>query len=100
MAHTIGELARRTGCKVQTIRYYETIGLMPAPLRSTGNQRLYDRSAVDRPGFIPHGRELGFSLPAVRELLTPTDDPDAPRTGADRADKQRRARAESRLPRP
>lgn len=99
MAHTIGELARRTGCKVQTIRYYETIGLMRAPSRSTGNQRLYDRSAVDRLGFIRHGRELGFSLPAIRELLTLTDDPERACAEADRIAKLRLAEVEGRIAR-
>lgn len=72
---TIGNLSRETRCKVQTIRYYEKIGLMAEPQRSSGNQRLYDRGALDRLAFIRHGRELGFSLEAVRELLDLTDTP-------------------------
>ena len=47
-AFTIGHVARATGCKVQTIRYYEQIGLLPRPDRSEGNQRLYVRSDIDR----------------------------------------------------
>lgn len=72
---TIGRLAERTGCKVQTIRYYEEIGLIPEPLRSEGNQRLYGPGDTERLAFIRHSRELGFPLPAIRELLSLTDDP-------------------------
>jgi len=98
-AQTIGELARRTGCKVQTIRYYETVGLMPAPVRSAGNQRLYDQSAVDRLGFIRHGRELGFSLPAIRELLALADSPEHSCVEADRIATLRLAEVEGRIAR-
>ena len=73
---TIGQLARRTGCKVQTIRYYEQVKLMPKPLRTEGNQRRYGTRHLDRLTFIRHSRELGFSLKAIRELLNLADDPD------------------------
>jgi len=73
---TIGRLAGETGSKVPTIRYYEQIGLMPEPARSTGNQRLYERRHVDRLAFIRHSRELGFPLDAIRELLNLSDNPD------------------------
>jgi len=73
---TIGHLARETGTKVPTIRYYEKIGLMPAPFRSAGNQRLYGAEHIDRLAFIRHGRDLGFGLDAVRELLSLIDEPD------------------------
>ncbi|MBW7835368.1 MAG: helix-turn-helix domain-containing protein [Sphingomonadales bacterium] len=72
---TIGRLARRTGAKVQTIRYYEEIGLLSKPPRSEGNQRLYGEQEVDRLAFIRHARELGFSLAAVRDLLSLSDSP-------------------------
>ncbi|MDX6750710.1 helix-turn-helix domain-containing protein [Geminicoccaceae bacterium 1502E] len=65
----IGELARRTGTKVQTIRYYEQIGLLPEPLRTEGGQRRYGEAARRRLGFVRHARELGFGLEAIRELL-------------------------------
>jgi len=71
----IGALARRTGTKVQTIRYYEEIGLMPPPERTAGGQRRYDRQALDRLAFIRHAREMGFSLDMVRELLELSDQP-------------------------
>ena len=75
---TIGHLARATGCKIPTIRYYEQIELLPAPRRSAGNQRLYGTEHVARLAFIRHGRELGFSQAAIRDLLKLSDDPDQP----------------------
>ena len=71
---TIGRLAREGGCKVQTIRYYEQIGLMPEPARTEGNQRRYGPRHAQRLAFIRHARELGFPLEAVRELLSLSDD--------------------------
>ncbi len=67
---SIGELSRATDCKVETIRYYEKIGLMPEPARSEGGQRRYHRNHRERLQFIRHSRELGFTLEDIRELLT------------------------------
>ena len=64
---TIGTLAKQTGTKVQTIRYYEDIGLMPAPERTEGGQRRYDSIASDRLAFIRHARDLGFGLDAIEQ---------------------------------
>ena len=72
---TIGHLARETGCKIPTIRYYEQIGLLPEPRRSPGNQRLYGPEHLARLAFIRHSRELGFSQAAIREILGLTDHP-------------------------
>ena len=58
----IGRAAEQTGVKVPTIRYYESIGLIPAPPRSEGNQRRYDRTARDRLRFIAHARAMGFPM--------------------------------------
>ena len=66
---TIGNLSKYTGVKVETIRYYEKIGLLPTPRRSEGGYRLYDRVLQDRLAFVKRGRELGFSLEDVRALL-------------------------------
>ena len=66
---TIGGLARSSGVKVTTIRYYESIGLIDPPDRSDGGQRLYDKAATLRMTFIRHARDLGFSLDAIRELI-------------------------------
>ena len=64
----IGELSRRTGCNIETIRYYERIGLLPAPPRR-GRYRSYGREDVARLGFVRRARELGFTLDEVRALL-------------------------------
>lgn len=71
----IGDLSRKTGVKVPTIRYYEGMGLLPAPPRSEGNRRLYGAKAVDRLRFIRHARELGFEVEAIRELLDLAEQP-------------------------
>ena len=72
---SIGALAKRTGTKVQTIRYYEQIGLMPEAGRTAGGQRRYAASDLDRLSFIRHSRQLGFGLEAIRELLDLADRP-------------------------
>ena len=80
---TIGEVERATGTKVQTVRYYEQLGLLPPAPRSSGNQRLYDQTTRKRLGFIRHARQLGFPLDAVRELLRLADHPEQPCAEAD-----------------
>lgn len=74
----IGELARRSGYAVQTLRYYEQIGLMPKPARTEGGQRRYDADLVRRLLFIRHARDLGFSVEDVRSLLDLAGKPDHP----------------------
>jgi DNA-binding transcriptional MerR regulator len=66
---TIGALSTRTKVKVTTIRYYESIGLMADPKRSSSGQRLYTDEAIECLHFIRHARELGFSMDAIRELI-------------------------------
>ena len=73
---TIGKLARDAGCKVQTVRWYEEIGLMPKAARTAGNQRVYTQEHAGRLAFIRHARELGFPLDHIRELLEMSDRPD------------------------
>jgi Cd(II)/Pb(II)-responsive transcriptional regulator len=73
----IGELARATGTHVETIRYYEREGLLPAPARSEGNYRMYDDSHVDRLLFIRHCRQLDMTLDEIRVLLRFKDAPEA-----------------------
>jgi DNA-binding transcriptional MerR regulator len=70
---TIGDLAKATGTKVETIRYYERIGLLPAPDRTSGNYRAYGKSDLGRLSFILRARALGFGLQQVRELLGLSD---------------------------
>jgi len=65
----IGELSRRTGCNIETIRYYERITLLPPPVRSAGGYRVYETADVRRLAFIRRARELGFTLDEVRALL-------------------------------
>jgi MerR family mercuric resistance operon transcriptional regulator len=67
------ELARRTGCNLETIRYYEKIGMMPAPPRTAAGYRIYDDAHVSRLRFILRGRELGFSIGELRGLLRLVD---------------------------
>src|SRR5690349_19172596 len=66
---SIGDVAKATGVKVVTIRYYERVGLMPAPLRTEGNYRAYRGEHVRRLEFIRRLRALGFTLDQVRDLL-------------------------------
>ena len=73
---SIGDAARRTMIKVPTIRYYEEIGLLPAPGRSESNRRRYSEDAIRRLTFIRHARELGFEVDTIRELLRLQDEPD------------------------
>lgn len=72
----IGELAKATGTKVETIRYYEASGLLPQPARTRANYRDYELSHLERLMFIRRSRDLGFTLKSVRELLTLADDSD------------------------
>lgn len=75
---SIGQLAKHSGVKVPTIRYYESIGLLPEPGRNAGNQRRYEAGARDRLGFIRHARELGFSVEDIRALIGMSAHPEQP----------------------
>jgi len=72
----IGELAKCTGAPVETIRYYEREGLLPAASRSDANYRLYGRDHLERLQFIRHCRSLDMALDEIRELLRFRDAPD------------------------
>jgi DNA-binding transcriptional MerR regulator len=74
MALTIGDLGKATATKVETIRYYERIGLLPKPPRTSGNYRDYGQAELGRLSFIRRARDLGFSLDQVRALLGLSDD--------------------------
>lgn len=69
----IGALAGQSGVNIETIRYYEKIGVMPKPARSAGGYRLYTHEHLKRLTFIRRGRELGFSLDDLRDLLRLVD---------------------------
>ena len=66
---TIGDLAKRTGTKVVTVRYYEQIGLLPVPSRTAVNYRTYSNEHMRRLRFIRRCRDLGFTLDQIRDLL-------------------------------
>ena len=70
---TIGALSELTGVNIETIRYYEKIGLLPSPCRSVGRHRLYDRNLTQRLQFVRRSRELGFSIEEIRALLRLVD---------------------------
>ncbi|GEC40191.1 transcriptional regulator [Sinorhizobium meliloti] len=82
--YTIGDLSRRTGVKIPTIRYYEQMGLLAAPERSEGNQRRYEKRELETLAFIRHARDLGLSIEAIRDLLALSEHPERPCGEADR----------------
>ena len=71
--YPIGKIALKTGIKVETVRYYERIGLMPEPSRTAGGNRQYDDTHLKRLSFIRHGRQLGFSIAEIRAMLAMVD---------------------------
>lgn len=75
---SIGQLSKRTGVKIPTIRYYEAMGLIDAPERSEGNQRRYTEDGLNRLSFIRHCRDLGFSIEDVKGLLELSQHPRKP----------------------
>lgn len=70
---TIGYVSKVTGCNIETIRYYERIGLLPKPPRSEGGYRMYSDEDIKRLNFIRRSRNLGFHLDEVRDLLSLVD---------------------------
>lgn len=80
---SIGHVGKATGTKVETIRYYERIGLLAKPDRTRGNYRLYASEHVHRLAFVRRARELGFSIEDVRELLDLAGHRERPCAGID-----------------
>jgi MerR family mercuric resistance operon transcriptional regulator len=70
---SIGKLSQQSGVNIETIRYYEKIGVMPAPGRSAGGFRIYEPDHLKRLSFVRRGRLLGFSLDEIRSLLRLVD---------------------------
>jgi Cu(I)-responsive transcriptional regulator len=95
----IGALAQQTGVKVPTIRYYEGVGLMPAPPRTDSNRRTYGPEAVQRLRFIRHARELGFEVGDIRQLLLLAGDPDRSCAEVDGIARKHLANIESKISR-
>ncbi len=71
--YPIGAMSRRTGVNIETIRYYERIGIMPEPGRTAGGNRQYDHDHLKRLFFIRRCRQLGFSIEEIRALLAMVD---------------------------
>lgn len=94
---SIGALSQETGVKVPTIRYYESIGLLPPPERTDSNRRLYTRAERDRLAFIRHARDLGFDIDAIRALLRLAAHPDQPCEAADGIAREHLAAIETRI---
>ncbi len=93
----IGEAARRSGVKVPTIRYYEEIGLLPAPPRGDNNRRHFEAADLRRLAFIRHARALGFEIAAIRSLLTLQDDPNQACENVHGIARERLAEVEQRI---
>ncbi len=74
----IGALSRRTGVNIETVRYYERIGLLPPPARSEGGHRLYGGGHLMRLNFVRRARDLGFTLDEIRALLQLAEKRDRP----------------------
>ena len=70
---SIGALSKATGTTVETIRWYERVGVLPAPARTVGNYRSYGPAHLERLSFVRRARDLGFTLDQVRELLRLAD---------------------------
>ena len=94
---TIGQAAQSSGVKVTTIRYYESIGLMPEPRRVESGRRIYGQSAVGLLGFIRHARDLGFSVEAIRELIDLQENPGTDCRQADKLARLHLAATRSRI---
>lgn len=94
---TIGELGRRTDTKVETIRYLEQVGLLPAPARTPGKYRAYDTAHLKRLTFIRRSRELGFSIDQVRALLDLADQRERSCEAVDIIAKQHRAEVDRKI---
>ena len=71
----ISEASQASGCHLETVRYYERVGLVPSPNRTGSGYRVYAQADVERLRFVTRGRELGFSLEEIRSLLRLDDDP-------------------------
>ena len=94
---SIGHVSGATGTKVETIRYYERIGLLPKPDRTNGNYRSYASEHVHRLAFIRRARELGFSIEDVRELLDLAGHRESPCAGIDQIAARQLATIEGKI---
>lgn len=95
----IGDLSRLTGVKITTIRFYESIALLPEPPRTASGRRVYGAAHVRRLNFIRHARDLGFEVEAIRELLALSDKPDQPCARVDAIARQHMAEVDDKIAR-
>lgn len=93
----IGELSKATGTNIETIRYYERIGLLPPPARTAANYRSYVEPHRARLGFVRHSRELGFTIEEIRSLLDLSDHPDRDCGEADAIASRHLAQVEAKI---
>ncbi|SDH15510.1 DNA-binding transcriptional regulator, MerR family [Pseudomonas benzenivorans] len=96
-AFTIGALSRESGVNLETIRFYERSGLLPAPKRSASGYRHYEALDVRRLRFVRRGRELGFSLEEIKALLELANQPHSPCAVADRLVQEHLSAIETRI---
>ncbi|WP_421789196.1 MerR family transcriptional regulator [Hyphobacterium sp.] len=94
---SIGRAAEISGVKVTTIRYYESVGLMPEPMRVESGRRVYDQTSVDLLGFIRHARDLGFSIEAIRDLIDLQENPGTDCARADELARRHLAATQKRI---
>src|SRR5690606_10171413 len=95
----IGDLSRQAGVNIETIRYYERIGVLPKPARQSNGRRTYRPADAERLGFIRHARDLGFDLANVRVLLALQEQPEASCENASRIAQGQLEEVESRIAR-
>jgi Cu(I)-responsive transcriptional regulator len=93
----IGALAKATGTTVEAIRWYERVGVLPAPERTSGNYRTYGAAHLERLSFVRRARDLGFTLDQVRELLQLADGPERPCDAVDRVARQHLEEVERKI---
>lgn len=94
---TIGQAARESGVRVNTIRFYEDRGLISAPPRSAGNRRLYGAAEIGQLKFIRHARDLGFGLDDIAELLALQSTPHGSCARADEIAKRQLHEVQTRI---
>lgn len=95
--YSIGDLSRRTGVKIPTIRYYEQMGLIEVPKRSEGNQRRFGKGELERLAFIRHARDLGLTIESIRQLIDLSGHADKPCADADRIAREQLASVRERI---
>jgi DNA-binding transcriptional MerR regulator len=96
---SIGTLSKRSGVHIETIRYYERVGVLPKAERAANGRRTYGEDDAGRLAFIRHARDLGFQLSSVRALLVLQDRPEMPCLEASELASAQLAAVENRLSR-